>query len=620
MSPLPRSHPSLSLQPRTSVKRRRPSQSPFPTARRPPSSCLSSRARDRLGLPPPAPPTYARLTRTYSCPPTRRRSPWPHSYPSKPRPRHPHSRSPSRVHVSPPPSPYSRSRSFSPTRSLPLASVRGSGTTRLSRWRERQLDRLPRLDELPHDYKQLADFLDAIESYVANHGSPADLPELAMGQMSNSVQRLLRQFARTAYPGQPITFENMISAFIHTLVHGDPEAYVRKSLAQLDRFARSPTMLHVHLSDCYDTYLDLCRRFRVRPHLDPRLLVDTFLSHLPSSLRRRVEVLAGADWAHIRDDIHRFARLVQQAERCTLPSHVAATLARQGQRPPMRTPGAALRHPRSTPQRTTIHLPARYVRLAVPEISAACRLVEGTPAPYHQPSHCPAPLSRPTPGPGPATGRSHATLLLLPGPRPRPRHMPGLPRMASPNPARARLCPACRSSGRCPPDCFRRLSYARSNHAYLELDRDGRSYFVRADVALPKWYRDGMLVGRLTPSATVAHVAAANGTPRPKTILTPDVDRGPGPRRELEDLGSDAPSSVSLAGGECPSVAIGSRVSREARGVTRNGSDLGGNRPMSPPRVDPGALARGSRLCVRALASAGTVPGHVLRIGPRLAC
>ncbi|KAL8440866.1 hypothetical protein Emag_007664 [Eimeria magna] len=91
------------------------------------------------------------------------------------------------------------------------------------------------------------------------------------------------------------------------------------------------------------------------------------------------------------------------------------------------------------------------------------------------------------------------------------------------DPTRARLCPACRSPGRCPPDCFRRLSYARSNHAYLELDREGRSYFVHADVALPKWYRDGMLIGRLTPSATVAHVAAFNSSPQPQTSQMPST-------------------------------------------------------------------------------------------------
>ncbi|KAL8441523.1 hypothetical protein Emag_007094 [Eimeria magna] len=313
-----------------------------------------------------------------------------------------------------------------------------------------------------------------------------------MGQMSNSVQHLLRQFARTAYPGQPITFENMISAFIHTLVHGDPEVYVRKSLAQLDRFARSPTMLHVHLSDCYDTYLDLCRRLRVRPHLDPRLLVDTFLSHLPSSLRRRVEFLAGADWAHIRDEIHRFARLVQQAEalhaafsrsRDISPARPASPNEdpRRRSAPPLQhsttynnTPPRPLRPPggardfRGLPPRGRDTFAGRSHPNSLP-LASHPGIHHLQQHPIANPHIAPRPYLAPPPAPAlqPAAPTQPCFFCRAQG------HALGTCQAYREwrlqDPARARLCPACRSSIRCPPDCFRRLSYARATTPILNL-------------------------------------------------------------------------------------------------------------------------------------------------------
>ncbi|KAL8441153.1 hypothetical protein Emag_007406 [Eimeria magna] len=234
-------------------------------------------------------------------------------------------------------------------------------------------------------------------------------------------------------------------------------------------------------------------------------------------------------------------------------------------------------------QPTTTRPTARYACLPVPEISAAFRLVEGT---RLQGAATPIrfPL-RPTQAFTISSNTLSPTLTLpraltSPHPRPRPCNRP-LPRnLASSAGPTATPSPHARLIANGASKTLRAQDYARR--------------------AVPR-------VGAPQPVSVVYPTRAAT-----------DVDRGPGTRRELEDLGSDAPSSVSLAGGECPSVAIGSRVSREARGVTRNGSDLGGNRPMSPPRVDPGALARGSRLCVRALASASTVPGHVLRTDPGL--
>ncbi|KAL8451525.1 hypothetical protein Emed_001974 [Eimeria media] len=282
MAPSYGSRPPDSLHPRPAVKRRRFPQSPSRSSMRSPLSPLSQQAHDHHpDLPPPSPPVST------------------------------HER-----HGSPPPSHESRSRSRSRSRTRPLAdsSSRDSAITSLAWWRERLLDRLPRLEELPTDYKQLADFLGAIESYVADYGSPDDLPKIALRQISVSVQRLLRQYARTRYPDEPITFENMMSALVHTLVDEDPHEYFRKSTSQLNRFAYSPTLLHVHLCECYELYLDVCRHMRVRPIFTEGSLANILLPLLSRDIREFVEDRVATNWGQALNDIYFVGRLVQRAE------------------------------------------------------------------------------------------------------------------------------------------------------------------------------------------------------------------------------------------------------------------------------------------------------------------
>ncbi|KAL8440795.1 hypothetical protein Emed_007652 [Eimeria media] len=185
---------------RASVKRHRPSRSPMVPIRKRPLTHPSPYTRDRLGYPPL--PSNARARYACLTSPRRRTS---HVSPSRSVSQRQlsrrKSRSASSAHTPSPRTSALRPRSLSPSRPLALSPLLPTGVTRLGKWRERhQLDKLPRLDTLPQDYKQLADFLDTMEAAVAEYGRPGELAGLALGQMSPSVKRYLARRTRARYP------------------------------------------------------------------------------------------------------------------------------------------------------------------------------------------------------------------------------------------------------------------------------------------------------------------------------------------------------------------------------------------------------------------------------------
>lgn len=53
------------------------------------------------------------------------------------------------------------------------------------------------------------------------------------------------------------------------------------------------------------------------------------------------------------------------------------------------------------------------------------------------------------------------------------------------DPALRAVCPACRSTTRCPEDCFRRQWFAQRPVSYFEINKQGRSYFHLVNAPLP---------------------------------------------------------------------------------------------------------------------------------------
>ncbi|KAL8425993.1 hypothetical protein ACSSS7_008265 [Eimeria intestinalis] len=497
---------------------RRPRESP--KSSRPPSMGRPGRSRDPspllrsgLGLPPATP---------------LRRTQWA-SYRSRSVDRSPSSRarSPSRVS-----SRTSRSRarpaSATPPRPLvpPLAlpPLGSANSAHLARWRDRLLDRLPRLDQIPSDYADLRNFLTTIESALGPAPDPQELLTVTLCQITGTVQGFLLGYLRSKYPGEPPSYRRLVRALIDAVAPEDPEKYLRRSLASLSTGKLPLHNLHLHIAACYDTYLDLCTRLRVSPSSTQKTAVSAYLARLPRDIRRDIFLLAGERWPRLQNDLHGMASLVRQ--RLRIDDDAESPPAAPVLAPALQAPPAAPRDPpKARPRaRDLLHNPNllplanhSYVNhIQQPTLPQPL----GLPPPV--PSQIPARVARPAPL-APAAGALAISCFFCRAPGHRLNDCPHYAALKRDDPARARLCPACQSQSFCPADCPRRLSFASSRTRFIELDWEGRSYFVREDRPLPRWYREDLFRGFVggTPTARVAQLTHAP----PPAPSAPSPDR-----------------------------------------------------------------------------------------------
>ncbi|KAL8454857.1 hypothetical protein Emed_000008 [Eimeria media] len=70
------------------------------------------------------------------------------------------------------------------------------------------------------------------------------------------------------------------------------------------------------------------------------------------------------------------------------------------------------------------------------------------------------------------------------------------------DPTRRQRCSGCDSTGFCPPSYGRRLAYEIARHPYVELNYNGRNYYVREDGPMPPWYSAELVLSRCGNRAT----------------------------------------------------------------------------------------------------------------------
>ncbi|KAL8435022.1 hypothetical protein ACSSS7_002780 [Eimeria intestinalis] len=148
---------------------------------------------------------------------------------------------------------------------LALPPLTASAAAPLTRWHERVLHRLPRLNKLSHDYGESRTLLTTIESASGPGANPQDLLTVALCQIAGQVQGYVLCFLLRKYPRDPPSYRHLVRALIDAVARDDPDTCLKQAFAQLAAERLPPATLHPQVAACYDTYLDLCQRLRVPP-------------------------------------------------------------------------------------------------------------------------------------------------------------------------------------------------------------------------------------------------------------------------------------------------------------------------------------------------------------------
>ena len=103
------------------------------------------------------------------------------------------------------------------------------------------------------------------------------------------------------------------------------------------------------------------------------------------------------------------------------------------------------------------------------------------------------------------------------------KRLPGLKKRVNKEPSLRERCPACLAPGLCAPDYFKKKFYATRNMAYLEYERNGSSFYIRAgdnrlqgSAGIPHWTarflgEGGPHCGARPPRGTKLSIAGTPG-------------------------------------------------------------------------------------------------------------
>ncbi|KAL8440806.1 hypothetical protein Emag_007715 [Eimeria magna] len=411
----------------------------------------------------------------------------------------------------------------------------------LTQWRRGIFDRLPRLDTVPRNYADLRAFLQAVELAVQALDRPADAFHITMQQLHPRLQAHIRS-SMTAQPDPTRTpYEHMVAILIQQVAPGKPEDYLHQTIALIARRTETQiSRLRMQFTEAYDAYHDLCARLRSPPHLGEHFVVTAFLGNLPKDIARDTRNRASA--ADRLNDLQYVARLAINS----------GTLARTypGKGEANTVPRTPILSPSTT---TSTRLPPRTTRQP-PHLRR--RRQSGS---YDSPT---------APSLGPcffcnASDHGH-------------RACPSYLRACQHDLTLASKCPACRAPGYCLVSCPRRQHFIRSTRfPYLEVDRFGHSYYIRADLPSPAWFHPGLLRAVLAherpapqapqqPSVALLqlHPGAADAAPPPPTNtdprpMTPPPADPPAAQRAVFCAAPPAPSAPSAPPALCNHTRLG---------------------------------------------------------------
>ncbi|KAL8441125.1 hypothetical protein Emag_007428 [Eimeria magna] len=358
-----------------------------------------------------------------------------------------------------------------------------------------------------------------------------------MQQLHSRLQAHIRT-CMTAQPDPTRTpYEHMVAIFIQQVAPGKPEDYP----ASDDRPHRSPH--HANLAPPHAIHGGLRRV--------PRFVCQTPLNPAPGGEHRPQD----DNTLTLNDDFY---------------APPAST------DPPSATPPAAPRAPatlQARRQQRTAPTPSELLQEPPPAPWAATirHLNQQGPRAPTQPSALSSPVTMTcTPAP------SLAPCFLCNAPDHGHRACPSYLRACQHDPTPASKCPACRAPGFCPVSCPRRQYFSRSTRfPYLEVDRFGHSYYIRADLLSPAWFHPGLLRAvlaheRPTPQApqqpSVAllqlHPGAADAAPptpattAPRPTTSPPAD-APAAHRAVFCAAPAAPSGPPAPPAICNHTRLG---------------------------------------------------------------
>ncbi|KAL8439866.1 hypothetical protein Emag_007898 [Eimeria magna] len=321
----------------------------------------------------------------------------------------------------------------------------------LTQWRRGILERLPRLHTVPRNRADLRAFLQAVEVAIQALDRPADAFQITMQQLHPRLQAHIRT-CMTAQPDPTRTPYDRIVAILIQQV--------------------APDRLN---------YLQYVARLAIN--------FDTLARTYPGRGEHRPQ---DANTLTLNDDFYAPAAAADPP--ADTPPAAPRALATAPARRPQRTaptPSDVLREPPSGSWAAAIHHLNQQAPRAPPQPS---------------PLNSPVAMTRPPP---PSLG----PCFFCNAPDHGHRVCPWYLRACQQDPTLASKCPACRPPGYCPVSCPRRQHFIRSTRfPYLEVDRFGHSYYIRADLPSPAWSHPGLL-----------HAVRAHERPAPQAPQQPSV-------------------------------------------------------------------------------------------------
>ncbi|KAL8441464.1 hypothetical protein Emag_007145 [Eimeria magna] len=453
----------------------------------------------------------------------------------------------------------------------------------LTQWRRGIFDRLPRLDTVPRNYADLRAFLQAVELAIQALDSPADAFHITMQQLHPRLQAHIRT-CMTAQPNPTRTlYEHMVAILIQQVAPGKPEDYLCQTIALIARGTDTQiSCLRMQFTEAYDAYRNLCARLRSPPHLGEHFVVTAFLGNLPKDIPRDTRNQASA--ADRLNDLQYVARLAinldilsrtypgrgehrpQDANTLTLNGDFYAPPASDD--PPAATPAAAPRGQRRRRARTSGQHPHPATQRAPPRAT---------------PSAVSSPVAMTRP-PAPSLD----PCFFCKAPDHGHRVCPSYLRACQHDRTLASKCPACRAPGLCPVSCPRRQYFTRSTRfPYLEVDRFGHSYYIRADLPGPAWFHHCRL------RAILAHERPAPQAPQQPSLALVQfqpgaADAAPPPRANTDPRPTSRPRArpPRNALSSAPALRLPARLlHRRQSSITRTWARIRGPRSRPPIRV-----------------------------------
>ncbi|KAL8445711.1 hypothetical protein Emag_005036 [Eimeria magna] len=430
----------------------------------------------------------------------------------------------------------------------------------------------------------------AVELAIQALDRPADAFHITMQQLHPRLRAHIRT-CMTALPDPTRTpYDHMVAILIQQVAPGKPEDYLHQTIALIARHADTQiSRLHLQFTEAYDAYRNLCARLRSPPHLGEHFVVTAFLGNLPKDIVRDTRNQASA--ADRLNDLQYAARLAinfdtlartypgrgeqrpQDANTLTLNDDFYAPPAAAD--PPADTtlavPRAAATPRARRPQRAA-PTPSELLREPPPASWAAAihHLNQQAPRALSQPNALNSPVAMPR-LPAPSLGSCFFCNAPDHGHRARPSYL----RACQQDPTLASKCPACRAPGYCPVSCPRRQYFIRSTRfPYLEVDRFGHSYYIRADLPSPAWFHPGLLRAVLAhqrpapqpqqPSVAVVqlHPGATDALPAPPDTAdprptTPPPAYPPVAQRAVFCAAPPAPGAAALPPATCNHTRLG---------------------------------------------------------------